>query len=212
MELIGMLDSPYVRRVAVSLQLQGLPFTHRSVSVFRGFEQFKTINPVVKAPTLVCDDGGVLMDSGLILEYAEGLAGKRRSLIPAEPAARLRCLRLTGLALAATEKSVQIVYEHGVRPAEKLHAPWLERVTGQLRTALAELEAQLAAQPLAADAAQMDQAGVTSAVAWHFIAQMQPAEADAARLPRLAAFSAAAEQLAEFRAAPHGDGVYPVKA
>ncbi|MET0517895.1 MAG: glutathione S-transferase [Burkholderiaceae bacterium] len=212
MELIGMLDSPYVRRVAVSLQLQGLPFTHRSVSVFRGFDQFRQINPVVKAPTLICDDGGLLMDSSLILEYAEGLAAKRRSLVPAEPAARLRCLRLTGLALAAIEKSAQIVYEHGVRPPEKLHRPWLERVTGQLRTALAELEAQLAAQPLPAEAAQLDQAGVTGAVAWQFISRLQPAEADAARFPRLAAFSAAAEQLAEFRAAPHGEGVYPVKA
>ena len=36
MQLIGMLDSPYVRRVAISLQLLGLPFEHRSVSVFRG--------------------------------------------------------------------------------------------------------------------------------------------------------------------------------
>ena len=63
-----MLDSPYVRRVAISLQLLGLPFEHRSVSVFRGFDEFSRINPVVKAPTLVCDDGGVLMDSTLILD------------------------------------------------------------------------------------------------------------------------------------------------
>ena len=71
MQLIGMLDSPYVRRVAVSFQLLGLPFEHRSISVFRTFEQFHAINPVVKAPTLVCDDGTVLMDSTLILDYAE---------------------------------------------------------------------------------------------------------------------------------------------
>ena len=68
MQLIGMLDSPYVRRVAVSLQLLGLPFEHRSLSVFRGFEQFRQVNPVVKAPTLGCDDGTLLMDSGLILD------------------------------------------------------------------------------------------------------------------------------------------------
>jgi glutathione S-transferase len=56
-ELIGMLDSPYVRRVAISLQLLGLRFEHRSISVFRTFEQFRQINPVVKAPSLVCADG-----------------------------------------------------------------------------------------------------------------------------------------------------------
>ena len=38
MKLIGMLDSPYVRRVAISMQLLGLRFEHESVSVFRGFE------------------------------------------------------------------------------------------------------------------------------------------------------------------------------
>src|SRR5438876_11421193 len=82
MQLIGMLDSPYVRRVAVSLQLLGLPFEHRSISVFRTFEQFSAINPVVKAPTLVCDDGTVLMDSTLIIDYAEALAAPRKSLMP----------------------------------------------------------------------------------------------------------------------------------
>ena len=49
MKLIGMLDSPYVRRVAISLQLLGLRFEHLSLSVFRTFAQFQKINPVVKA-------------------------------------------------------------------------------------------------------------------------------------------------------------------
>ena len=53
MKLIGMLDSPYVRRVAVSLQLLGLRFKHEPVSVFRHFDKFQAINPVIKAPTLI---------------------------------------------------------------------------------------------------------------------------------------------------------------
>ncbi len=81
MKLIGMLDSPYVRRVAISLQLLGLEFEHQSLSVFRTFTEFSQINPVVKAPTLVCDDGQVLMDSTLILEYAEALA-RPKTLMP----------------------------------------------------------------------------------------------------------------------------------
>ena len=211
MELIGMLDSPYVRRVAVSMQLLGLPFTHQSISVFRGFDKFAAINPVVKAPSLVCDDGSVLMDSTLMLEYAESLAAPRKSLMPAGAAERLRGLRLIGLALAACEKSVQIVYEHHVRPAEKLHAPWLERVTGQMLAALDGLEAELARQPLGATEATIDQAGVTTAVAWHFIGQVEACSPPAGRFPRLQAFSAAAERLPAFVAAPHGDAVYPVR-
>jgi len=124
LQLIGMLDSPYVRRVAVSLQLLGLPFEHRSISVFSTFEQFHAINPVIKAPSLVCDDGTVLMDSTLILEYAERLAVPRKSLMPAGIAELRHALRVIGLALAACEKSVQIIYERNLRPAEKRHQPW----------------------------------------------------------------------------------------
>jgi glutathione S-transferase len=123
MRLVGMLDSPYVRRVAVSLKLMDLAFELSQVSVFRGFDEFKSVNPVVKAPTLVTDDGVVLMDSGLILEYAERLAGPSRSLMPSDPGEHVRALRAIGLALAACEKTVQIVYERNLRPSEKQHQP-----------------------------------------------------------------------------------------
>ena len=208
MQLIGMLDSPYVRRVAVSLQLLGLPFEHRSVSVFRGFAQFEAINPVVKAPTLVCDDGTVLMDSTLIIDYAEAFAAPGKSLMPADIAARRQALRVLGLALAACEKSVQIVYERGVRPPEKLHQPWVDRVSGQLRAACHALEAELARAPLASSRAAIDQAGLTTAVVWRFIQALTPEAVAANTCPRLQAHSRAAEQLPEFSAAPHGEGVY----
>lgn len=204
MLLIGMLDSPYVRRVAISLQLQGLGFEHRPVSVFRAFEEFRAINPVVKAPTLVCDDGTVLMDSSLILEYTQALAG--RSLMPGDPEALKQDLRVIGLGLAACDKSVQFIYEHNLRPPEKQHQPWVERVSGQILAAFTDLEAEVARRPPAATAAQMMQAGVTSAISWHFAQQLLPQLVPAARFPALAAFSAQAETLAPFRAAAHGGG------
>jgi glutathione S-transferase len=208
MQLIGMLDSPYVRRVAVSLQLLGLPFEHRSVSVFRGFAQFEAINPVVKAPTLVCDDGTVLMDSTLIIDYAQVLAAPRKSLMPTGVAERRHALRVIGLALAACEKSVQIVYENNTRPPEKRHQPWLDRVAGQLCAACGALETELARRPLPLTSATLDQAGVTTAVVWHFIQQLTPDAAPAGAHPLLQAYSAAIERLPEFVAAPHGEAVY----
>ncbi|AFJ55832.1 MULTISPECIES: glutathione S-transferase family protein [Pseudomonas] len=162
MKLVGMLDSPYVRRVAVSLELYGVDFVHEPLSVFSTYAEFAQINPVVKAPTLVLDDGTVLMDSSLILDYLETLAPADKKLLPQQPAARARDLQLLGLALAACEKSVQIVYEHNLRPAEKLHAPWLERVTGQLLAAYALLDKQLAGNEA------LTQASITAAVAWSF--------------------------------------------
>ncbi len=162
MKLIGMLDSPYVRRVAISLDLYGVDFVHEPLSVFRTFDEFAQINPVVKAPTLVLDDGTVLMDSSLILEYLETLAPADRKLLPQQPGALARDLHILGLALAACEKSVQIVYEHNLRPAEKLHAPWLERVSGQLLAAFGLLDKQLG------DSEALTQASITAAVAWSF--------------------------------------------
>src|SRR3546814_20210219 len=108
MKLIGMLDSPYVRRVAISAKCLGVALEHESVSVFRHFEQFQRINPVVKAPTLVLDDGNVLMDSTLIIDYLEALAEPGKSLMPSDIGERLRSLQLIGLELAACEKSVQM--------------------------------------------------------------------------------------------------------
>jgi len=207
MQLIGMLDSPYVRRVAISLHLLEMPFEHQPLSVFRTYAEFAQINPVVKAPTLVCDDGEVLMDSSLILEYLAALPGARRRLMPEGLAERQHALRLTGLALAACEKSVQIVYERGLRPAEKLHEPWILRVSGQVLAAYGALEAEMARKPLAATNQGIDQAGVTAAVAWHFTQQLVPDVVDPARFPLLQAYSAIAETLPCFAAAPHGEGV-----
>ena len=200
MRLIGMLDSPYVRRVAIALRLLDLPFEHDPLSVFSTFEQFRRINPVVKAPTLVCDDGTVLMDSGLIIDYAETLAG--RSLWPVERAERTRALRVTGLAMAACEKIVQIVYEHHLRPAEKQHAPWLERVETQMTAALAALDAELARHPLAADETTMTQAGLSAAIVWRFMQIKLETPVPDSACPALAAHSARAEALPAFAQTP----------
>jgi len=200
MKLVGMLDSPYVRRVAIALRLLDLPFEHAPVSVFSTFDAFARINPVVKAPTLVCDDGSVLMDSGLIIDWFETLAG--RSLWPATAPERLRALRLTGLALAACEKSVQMVYERELRPEGRQHAPWLERVQGQQRAALRALDAGIAAAPLATDAAGLNQAGLTAAIVWRFLQLRPETAAGAADCHALAAFAREVEQLPAFAGIP----------
>lgn len=203
MQLIGMLDSPYVRRVAICLKLQGLAFEHRSLSVFGDFDEFRRINPVVKVPTLVLDGGEVLMDSSLILDYLASQAPSR-SLWPQEPAARLRATRLVGLALACNEKAVQVVYEHKLRPAEKLHEPWLQRVQLQLFAALGELEQELAGQPLSSEQDALGQAEVSVAVTWSFTQLMQPLPllVQAEDFPHLAAYAEMLERLPVFRGTP----------
>lgn len=206
MQLIGMLDSPYVRRVAVSLQLLDLHVEHVPVSVFGEFETFREINAVVKAPSLVCDDGMVLMDSTLILDYLERLAPPDRALMPFGYLERQHALRIVGLALVACEKSVQIIYERSLRPADKRHQPWIERISGQLLAACIALQSEFVRKPERFWGKPISQAGITTAVAWRFAREMLPEIVDASAFPALEDFSAWAERLAEFAAAPHGSG------
>ncbi len=203
MQLYGMLDSPYVRRVAVTLRHLGLPFEHRSLSVFGDFDAFRAVNPVVKAPTLVADDGTVLMDSTLILQWVDASAPEAAArLVPKSPAGRLRDLRVAGLALAACEKAVQIVYEQRLRPPEKQHQPWLDRTGLQLDSACAQLEEAIAHAGSMVDAADLTHGGIAAAVAWSFIGLVLPGRIGAQAHPALAGFAAAAEDLPAFRACP----------
>jgi glutathione S-transferase len=204
LKLIGMMDSPYVRRVAISLALLGLPFEHRSVSVFRQFDAFSKINPVVKAPTFIADDGTMLIDSSLILDYLDHLSPPDKRLMPAETGKRIRALSLTGFALAACEKTMQNVYEVNLRPAERQHQPWIERVQTQLFAAYDHLEEAIGGDEgngwLFGD--RLMQPDITLAVVWRFQQYMLPDVVDPGRYPALAAFSARAEALPEFIAAP----------
>jgi glutathione S-transferase len=202
MILIGMPDSPYVRRVAVTLKLMELPFEHRQVSVFRHFDEFRKTNPVVKAPTFVCDDGTVLMDSTLILDYIEHCVAPAKALTPARGPERQEALRLVGLAMAACEKCVQIVYEKEQRPAEKRHDPWMQRVIGQANAAFGELERACAKARPWLQGERLDAGDVAVACAWRFGQYYDAAEVPASHYPALVAYSARAEALSAFASTP----------
>lgn len=199
MQLIGMLDSPYVRRVAISMRLMGIPFTHRAVSVFRHLAEFQAINPVVKAPTLILDDGSTLMDSTLILDYLDSLHPER-SLMPKTLPQRQRTLRLLGLTLAAMEKSVQLAYEQNLRPEDKRYLPWQERISAQLLAAYGLLEKELTIEALSST--PLDQAGISIAVAWRFSRELLPQQLVWDDFPLLQQWSTQAEALPAFVATP----------
>jgi hypothetical protein len=143
MQLIGMLDSPYVRRVAISMRLMEIPFTHRAVSVFRHLAEFQSINPVVKAPTLILDDGSTLMDSTLILDYLD--TGIQSAASCRRPCTTSALSVPAGTGACRHGKSVQLVYEQQLRPEDKRHLPWQERVASQLTAAYSALEQAMTA-------------------------------------------------------------------
>jgi glutathione S-transferase len=196
-----MLDSPFVRRVAITMRMLGVPYDHNPLSIFRSYEEFRALNPLVKVPTLICDDGEQLVDSTLIIDYVETLAG--RSLLPGEPLLRRSAQQTIGVALVAMEKVAQRIYELKVRPVEFQYEPWLARVNEQLLAAIDAMERIVAAkQQHWLFGQQLTQADITIAVAWRFINHAAPAIAAAVARPALTAFGDQAEQLPEFTATP----------
>lgn len=201
MKLIGMLDSPFVRRTAIGLQQLGLSFEHLSLSVFKDYDKFQTLNPLVKAPTLLLDSGETLVDSSLILQYAERVS--HHSLYDADAAIFAIQQQIIGTASIANEKTVQIVYEHELRPAEKRHTPWITRINEQVNHTFAQLEQLMSANPSLFDVQKLSHASIAAAVAWYFTQNMRPGLIDPIQFPLLSQWSALAEQTEAFKTYPY---------
>lgn len=171
MLLIGMFDSPFVRRVAVSMAILRLPFEHANWSVGKDFERIRHYNPLGRVPTLVTADGDSLIESAAILDYLDELVGTERALLPRCGAARRKALRLMSIATGAADKGVLQIYESVFRPEQKRHEPWLARCRTQMHAALAELErisaARAGEQWLLAEA--VTQADITVVCAFDFL-------------------------------------------
>jgi glutathione S-transferase len=135
-----MFDSPFVRRVAVSMNLLGIAFEHRNWSVGRDFELIRQFNPLGRVPTLVPPDGEALIESTAILDFLDDCAGTDRALLPRSGKERREALRIMAAATGAAEKGVTQVYETVFRPADKRYQPWMDRCNTQMHAALAELD------------------------------------------------------------------------
>jgi glutathione S-transferase len=178
MILIGMLDSPYVRRVAVSMTLLGHTFEHRPWSVGRDLQKIREFNPLGRTPTLVLDSGESLIESAMILDHFDDLAGPERALLPPRGDARRDAQRLIAFATGAVEKAMTLVIEQVFRPEEKRHAAWTERCSQQMHGALGELDrvcgSRVGHDWLVGDA--MTQADITLACFMTYVTEAVPTD------------------------------------
>src|SRR5512145_2937683 len=208
MQLVGQYDSPFVRRVAISLTLLGLPFTRNTISVFGDAAEMQRINPLVRIPSLVLDEGEVLIDSAAILDHIDETVGPDRALLPPRGAERRQALRIVALATGAIDKAGAIVYERVLRPADKVYPPWIERCQGQLAGALDALEALPCAPWLMGE--RLMQPDITVAVMLGYLRFRVPDALPLGRYPGLERLSAACEALPAFVATrPSPDETMP---
>src|SRR5947209_18559534 len=103
MILVGQYDSPFVRRVAIAMRLYGLAYEHRTWSTFGDADKLAVYNPLRRVPTLVLDDGEVLIESFVILDYLDELIGPAKALIARSGEPRRKALKVFALATGLAE-------------------------------------------------------------------------------------------------------------
>ena len=201
MLLIGMFDSPFVRRVAVSLKLLEMPFEHANWSVGKDFDRIREFNPLGRVPTLVTRDGLKLMESGAILDYLDELAGPERALLPRAGADRRAALNLIAMATGAAEKGVLQIYERVFRPEDRRHAPWVERCHVQMSASLAALDRAVGERGVSQwlVGRRMTQADITAVCAFTFLNDALRVAADHVMYASLATLAARCESLPAFQ-------------
>jgi glutathione S-transferase len=199
MKLIGMLDSPFVRRVAISMALLEMPYEHCDWSVGRDLARIREFSPLGRVPALVLDDGDVLTESGAILDYLDDCVGPARALLPPQGLSRRQALQIMARCIGAAEKARDQVYERAMRPAEKRSQPWVERLNSQMHGALGELEVASGRDSPWLVGERMTQADITLGCVFTFIRDTVLAQ-QASDYPALVARVAALEALPPFKA------------
>ena len=208
MILVGQFDSPFVRRVAITLQLYGMAFKRNPISVFGDAAEMARINPLVRIPSLVLDDGEVLVESGAILDYLDERAGPSRALTPRSGPERRQVLQVIALATGSVDKAGAVVYERHFHPSGAVNQEWVTRLKGQLSGGLAWLEDRLKGDWFFGET--ISQADITAAVLLGYLHLRLPEVLAARAYPRLERLSQRCEAMEAFIAArPSPDEVMP---
>jgi glutathione S-transferase len=179
MILVGQYDSPFVRRVAISLRLLGFAYEHDTRSVFGDFDSMLATNPLGRIPSLILDDGTTLIDSAAILDHLDETVGPERALIPASGPTRREAVQLVALAAGAIEKIGGATYEQLVRPSKLRWPEWVERCMTQGLGAVDALEKRLPVD------GPIGQAQITTACMLGYLRLNHAALLDEGRWPRL---------------------------
>jgi glutathione S-transferase len=198
MILIGQFDSPFVRRVAIALDLYKIPYEHRTWSTFGDADMLASFNPLRRVPTLVLDDGEALFDSFAILDWLDEIAGPEHALIARHGLERRAAMRICALATGLADKAVSLLYERILH--KEISQVWVERCHSQIADVFTVLEADRAARSTQWWFGQMiGHADIAAACAIRFTREAHPGLFDTARWPALEHHASTCEALDQFR-------------
>lgn len=166
MILFGRYLSPFTRRVAVSLKILDLPFERKVITAWNDLEELRLLNPVGRVPVLMIDKGEILFDSGAILDDIDCMVGPDRALLPTGRADRRETLRVVSVALGVMDKAAAARYERVMRPADKVHQPWIDHNIGQVISGLDWLNTRFSSLPRKSE---LSQDVISTVVAYDFL-------------------------------------------
>lgn len=141
MRLVIATPSPFARKVRVALLEKRIPFETIIENPWLPDTRIGASNPLGKVPALLLDDGVVLHDSKVIVEYLETL-GRPPALIPAEPAERILHRQIEAIADGVCDACVLIVLERA-RPLPQQSGEWIARQRRKVEQGTAELSRRL---------------------------------------------------------------------
>ncbi len=198
MILIGQYDSPFVRRVAITLRLYELAYEHRPWSVWGDAETIAEHNPLRRVPTMLLDDGFTLVDMNSILDALDERVGAR-ALLPDAGPERREGLRLAALSTGLADKAVSLLYETLFHPTPS--ATWSARCERQIADTLTVLEKERAARATRYFLGpNLSHADVAFGCAFRFVREAHAGRVATESYPRLSVFSADLEALPAFQA------------
>lgn len=136
MILIGQYDSSFVRRIGIALNLYGVAYQHRPWSVFSDAEKLRGLNPLGRVPTLVLDDGEVLVESHAILDFVDSLVPPEKRMVPQHEPHRHKVFKIIALATGLVDRAVSLFYETKLHTttSDHLMARWHNQIAGTLAT------------------------------------------------------------------------------
>ena len=142
MKLIGSLASPYVRKVRVVLAEKKLDYQFELENVWAPDTTIDKLNPLGKVPSLVMEDGNVMIDSRVMVEYLDTLTPVCKLLPPnGRDRADIKCWE--ALADGMLDAAIIVRLERTQRPPELQSEEWIARQMRKVQLGLASLSEKL---------------------------------------------------------------------
>jgi len=202
MILVGQYDSPFVRRVAVTLHHYHMPFVRNPLSVFADKKAVQVMNPLLRVPILILENGEHVIDSNAIIDHLDHMAGNVRALTPANGPERRKVLQACALSTGCSDKVVSLFFERQFHSKKSVSSELDARLSSQIKATLQRLEHDCGT-PWFNDH-HMTQADVTIGCTLSHLKLRLPEFFPTTAYPKLHALSRHCEMMPEFDAARIG--------